>query len=221
MQNVLLSHFTQDEEFTSEVDGIMFAFGITAYDSNQEIIEDPTYGTLNAYYKTWGLGEPGVNFEPLLTSQCTRAQLGLPEEDDDTESDYSVPPLFYDFHQNGINDVNFYYKKLKCIDKGAIRMQGDYNSGKHRSFFLSFEMCQSTEENPIECKTDEEIYDWLKRKFIFSVMNTRRFVLEEFDHSKKIRNEARVQWIPVNSQIREEIVFKITKTLLSLQDAIF
>ena len=122
MQNVLLSHFSQEEEFTTEVDGIMFAFGITAYDSNQEIIEDPTYGTLKAYYKTWGLGESGTNFEPLATSQCTRAQLGLPKEDGDTESDYSVPPLFYDYNANGINDVKFYYKKLKCIDSGEVRM---------------------------------------------------------------------------------------------------
>ena len=92
---------------------------------------------------------------------------------------------------------------------------------KHRSLFLSFEMCTSTEENPIECKTDEEIYDFLKRKFVFTVMNTRRFVLEEFESTKKIRSEARAHWIPINSQFREEVFFKITKTLLSLQDAIF
>ena len=100
-------------------------------------------------------------------------------------------------------------------------MQGDYNSVRHRSFFLGFEMCQSTKENPIECKTDEEIYDWLKRKFIFSVVNTRRFVLEEFVENRKIKPEARTNWIPINSQFREEVIFKITKTLLSLQDAIF
>ena len=87
--------------------------------------------------------------------------------------------------------------------------------------FLSFEMCTSTEENPIDCKTDEEIYDFLKRKFVFTVMNTRRFVLEEYENTKKIRSEARAHWIPINSQFREEVFFKITKTLLSLQDAIF
>ena len=32
-----------------------YAFGITAYDDNPEIIEDPSIGVLNAYYKTWGL----------------------------------------------------------------------------------------------------------------------------------------------------------------------
>ena len=124
--------------------------------------------------------------------------------------------MFFEFHPNGIADVEFYHKKLECLDLGAIRMQGDYNSVRHRSFFLGFDMCQSTDENPIECKSDEEIYDWLKRKFIFSVVNTRRFVLEEFVETRKIKNEARTSWIPINSQFREEIIFRITKTLLSL-----
>ena len=36
-------------------DGLMFAFSLTAYDSEREPIEDPSIGTLKAYYKTWGL----------------------------------------------------------------------------------------------------------------------------------------------------------------------
>ena len=46
MRNVLLSHYSTDDEFTTEDDGIMIAFGLTAYDSNREPIDDPTYGTL-------------------------------------------------------------------------------------------------------------------------------------------------------------------------------
>ena len=74
MRNVLLSHYSTDDEFTTEDDGIMIAFGLTAYDSNREPIDDPTYGTLKAYYKTWGLKEEGgVHFEPLTSKKCTRA----------------------------------------------------------------------------------------------------------------------------------------------------
>ena len=38
-------------------ENMWFAFAITAYDSNQESIEDPSIGTVDAYYKTWGIGE--------------------------------------------------------------------------------------------------------------------------------------------------------------------
>ena len=45
-----------DQDFKTDND-MWYAFGITAYDSNPEIIEDPSIGVLNAYYKTWGLDE--------------------------------------------------------------------------------------------------------------------------------------------------------------------
>ena len=85
------SYFSTDYEFTTE-DGLMIAFGLTSYDGNPEPIDDPTYGTLNAYYKSWGLKKdvPGIDFELLPKRKCTRSQLGLPRIDDETDplSDY-------------------------------------------------------------------------------------------------------------------------------------
>ena len=62
------------------------------------------------------------DFELLPTKACTRAQLGLPKNEDDTDSDYSQNPIFYDLHQNGMGDVEFYHKKLKCLESGFIRI---------------------------------------------------------------------------------------------------
>ena len=101
MLSVRDSYYGTDFEFTSD-DGLMIAFGLTQYDSNQEIIEDPTYGILNGYYKSWGIiQKSGTDFTLLPTTQCTRAQLGLPQIDGDLLSDYSEPPLFYPLHKNG------------------------------------------------------------------------------------------------------------------------
>lgn len=56
----------------------MLAFGLTAYDENYESIEDATYGTLKAYYKTWGQADqPGVGWEEIPTTLCTPEQLGI------------------------------------------------------------------------------------------------------------------------------------------------
>ena len=59
------SYYSSDHEFTTD-EGLMIAFGITAYDDNQEPIEEAQYGFLNAYYKSWGIeSDTGVSFEPL------------------------------------------------------------------------------------------------------------------------------------------------------------
>ena len=95
----------------------MIAFGITAFDDNQESIEDPTYGHIKAYYKTWGLGETqSEGFEELPSKMCSRAELGLkPKEGYDDGSDFSKPPLFFETHKNSVNDLEYYYKKFKCV----------------------------------------------------------------------------------------------------------
>ena len=73
MVSVRDSHFDSSYEFTSD-EGMMLAFGLTAYDDNQEPIEDAQYGTLQAYYKSWGLIDnlDDITFTMLPTKQCTR-----------------------------------------------------------------------------------------------------------------------------------------------------
>lgn len=59
------TYFPTEFEFTSD-DGLMIAFGLTAYDENYESIEDDDYGTLKAFYKTWGMADaPGVEFTEI------------------------------------------------------------------------------------------------------------------------------------------------------------
>jgi hypothetical protein len=95
----------------------MVAFAITAYDDEQESIEDPSYGEIKAYYKTWGLIEgQSTNFEELPSRICTRAELGLEKEDGDDVSDYSKAGRLFETHKNSINDLKYYYKKLKCVE---------------------------------------------------------------------------------------------------------
>ena len=101
------SYFTYDEN-------LMYAFGISAYDSNPEPIEDPSIGVLRPYYKSWGIIEGGgVNFEPLPERNCTSEELHI---DGDSDQD----SLFYKPHPNSVNDLNFYNKKLKCLDVDSI-----------------------------------------------------------------------------------------------------
>ena len=93
----------EPDGFTSnKEDGMQFAFGITAYDSNTEIIEDPQYGNLKARLHAWGFGAQGEGGGgELETHPCTQEELGL-SDDSENES------LFYPIHENSKRDTEFY-----------------------------------------------------------------------------------------------------------------
>ena len=118
MVSVRDSYYDTDHEFKTD-HGFMVAAGITVYNWDREPIEDPTIGVFKAYYRSWGISTDGsTRFEELPTRTCTRAELGLPEDNEnepDPNSDFSKPPKFFEAHPSSARDVNFYYKKLKCI----------------------------------------------------------------------------------------------------------
>ena len=71
------SYFDESFSFTTD-DGLMLAFALTAYDENYDMIDEPDYGEIKAYYKTWGLeGAEFIQFTEIPTSQCTNEQLGI------------------------------------------------------------------------------------------------------------------------------------------------
>ena len=195
------SFFTSDFVYTNH---LSYAFGITAYDSNREPIEDASYGVVKPYYKSWGIkaGIGGVDWEELPTRTCSQAELHV-NDASDPDSPFFKP------HKSSARDLGFYYKKLKCLSSPEVQVQGDYNSPKARSFAILFEKCDnSTFTGPGLCKSDEQIKQWLARKFIVINMNQIRFSTSEYDE-RKVTEEAKFIYIPVNSQIREEVVHKV------------
>ena len=56
-------------------ENLWYAFGLTAYDSNQEWIEDPSVGVLSPGYKQWGTNN--ASFVKLKTRNCTEAELHI------------------------------------------------------------------------------------------------------------------------------------------------
>ena len=87
---------------------------------------------------------------------------------------------FYKVHENSERDLKYYRKKFWCIDYEKmvaenklphnIEVQGDYNSDKARHLKIMFEKCDnSTFEGT--CKSEEEISQWLVRKFIVILEN--------------------------------------------------
>ena len=69
------AYFDMDYKFSK---GMAFAYGLTAYDDNEEPIEDPSIGILKPYFKSWGLIEGhGTTFTPIQERKCTQAELHI------------------------------------------------------------------------------------------------------------------------------------------------
>ena len=72
-------------------------------------------------------------------------------------------------HQNSYDDTKFYAKKFKCFDND-IEIYGDYNSAKAKVLKIGFEKCNNNTIEPKNtCHSEEEIVNFLRRKFIMVV----------------------------------------------------
>ena len=134
-----------NSSYVLDNDKMWYAFGLSAYDSDPESIEDESYGMLKPSYESWGLDNEEF-FQPIPTRPCTKAELHVGNETD-PNSKFFKPSEVYK------QDLNTYWKKLKCLDVDKLQIQGDYNSPSARQFVLLFERCDNKTFNG-ECKTD-------------------------------------------------------------------
>ena len=72
-------------------------------------------------------------------------------------------------------------------------------------------MCEGHDE----CKSEREIRDWLKRKYILLIYNQIRFDTESFFEDAKVK-ESKLLYVPMNSQIRQIVPLKVQKMSLEL-----
>ena len=125
--------------------------------------------------------------------------------------------IFMPTHPASLDEVQFYSKKLKCVDKENYKIFGDYNSYKASQFNVQFLKCNKDIHPDVECKSDAEITEFIRGKFMMLVFNQVRFDSSQYGHDSII-SESKLQWVPVNSQIQQTVPFKISTTLLFLQD---
>ena len=90
------------------------------------------------------------------------------------------------------NEVELYSKKLMCVNRADLRLYGDYNSYKALQFNIQFIKCH---DKPAGfCKTDAEIKEFMRDKFILILHNQVRFDSTKYG-SESIIPETRVKWL--------------------------
>ena len=67
------------------------------------------------------------------------------------------------------------------------------------------------------CEDDETIFSYFRKTLVGILSNRVRFDREKFGEEAVIR-EAEFLWNPLSTQIQQEIVYKLSRTELQLQD---
>ena len=169
-----LEFFYSSEDVMTDKLKFKVAFGLSNFDGSDEFIEDPDYVTFKPMYRSWGYQNYLTFINEKKTRRCTREDFGLdyyyPKEDMSQEE---IPePTFFEPYEANIQWFEDYSTKLWCIDDD-IHVKGNYDSQEADTFAIMLERCNPAERST--CKSDEEIDEWIKGKFIVMVDNNWRF----------------------------------------------
>lgn len=195
-----------DEKFSSD-EGFYLAAALTEYNKDPEPTEDRRYGQLTFSHYAWNFDSSSdqINgYVPIESHQCSDIELGFNRTDE---------TKLYPVKESMLDEVRSFKKKFKCIDTEDLVIWGDYNSNTAQQLAVSFVMCKDHEY----CKSENEIREWLKNKFIVLLYNKLSFTRDRYFH-QTLQEASVIQYIKVSSQMRQLIPFELQKTSLELQD---
>ena len=189
VQTSMKEYFYDDDDILSDSLGFNVAFGLSDFDGKPDFIEDPDYGTTKAVYRQWGFEtESGTEVDELKLRNCTAADFGFDEDGNritdefkdsltDEERDPNGKPFFFPPDPKQVNFIWTYHPKMHCFEN-KIKLQGEYDSSKARHLAIVFEKCDPKKRST--CKSETEIENWIKGKYIITIENTWTFRSYEF-----------------------------------------
>ena len=167
--------FVNGEPFNIYDNEFYIAAAITEYDGSSLPIEDETYGKVVFLRKRWDTVSVNTidwGFDDLKTKNCTESDFNW---GDGRETDSRS--RFYPIKSNMRRDIEIYGSKLKCIDE-SLDLIGNFDQALASNLMITFIKCDP--ESGIECKTDEEIEEWLEGKYFLTIVNEKKFVPHKF-----------------------------------------
>ena len=96
-----------------------------------------------------------------------------------------------------------------CIEEEQLELYGDWNSEKARTIQISLKRCSGQ----AYCKTDEEIDQFLKGKYLLLLNNQIRFD-QTFYGAESIKMESRIRWISISHKNQLQFPFEASFSFL-------
>ncbi len=101
----------------------------------------------------------------------------------------------YPVSENFKNDIEVYYKRLRCANQEDLTVYGDFNTQAGLLFNVQFIKCH---DRP-DCKSKKEITAFLRNKFIVVLANQIRFNPARMGESSFVA-ESVTYWEEINTQ---------------------
>ena len=98
-----------------------------------------------------------------------------------------------------------------------MRARGSFHSKSARTLQFQLKRCVNSTDSEVVCKSDEEITEFMKGKYLLLMSNQIRFEPKVFGE-ESIITESTVAWYRPSVQKQEGIIFEIVRTKLELQD---
>ena len=152
--------------------GFAFAAGLIEWDGGGiNAIEDPAYGEIKFFVKSFGENAPyDDTFHELKTHFCQKSEFN---DVHGTRDDVSN---FYRTSQNAIDDIGRHVNRLRCLDNPEdLQIWGNYDTGSAANILVVLDKCDPL-NSAVTCKSEEEIQEWLRFKYILTTSNSKRFV---------------------------------------------
>ena len=73
---------------------------------------------------------------------------------------------------------------MRCLDKQDFELLGNYDTNQASNFMIAFVKCDNDLRD--DCKTEEQIDEWMKFKYMFVLENSRRFIPHQFSSDRII-----------------------------------
>ena len=96
---------------------------------------------------------------------------------------------------------------------------GNYNNDAARNFIITLSKCDPTKRST--CKSDEELKQFLKEKFIIVYENTWIYEPNEFQKRHRLKEVAKFQWHPIDANVNQETSLYFNMNEVIFQDSFF
>ena len=98
--------------------------------------------------------------------------------------------------QDSFDYVKLYRKKFQCIDEKDRFISGNFNTVNASQIRVHLNRCQGKDF----CKSDEEITEFIRGKYLIVYVNEIRFDSQHFGE-ESIITESRIDWIRISTKV--------------------
>jgi hypothetical protein len=137
------------------------------------------------YYEVWN--ETYNDVEEIPIRPCTLQDFGIDANNETKQQ----------FFKADIGKVEEFKRKiniLQCMTE-PVNLVGNWNTESAKVLEFYFEKCDS--EKRETCKSEEEVQEWMKDKYLILAYNRQLFMTDKFGE-KRFKKNSYLDWLPVD-----------------------